>query len=126
MRYLIRLLATSSAYQLSHRDPGGWKPEHASLFTRRLVRRLPAPEIWDAISQATGVYEDLPKGDPSNKVKYVMQTVSVSDLPPKLHSALSSFGYDDRTFSTKSVTPSIVQSSVLMNNELVKAKLNHI
>ena len=77
----------------------------------------------DAISQATGVHEDLPQGDPNVKVKWVMQTVSAGDLPPKLHQVLASFGYDDRTFAARNLSPSIVQSSVLMNNELVKAKL---
>ncbi len=123
LRYLIRLLATSSAYQLSHRYGAEWKPEYSAFFARRMIRRLGAPEIWDAISEATGVYEDLPQGDPAVKVKYVMQTVSVADLPQKLHRALASFGYDDRTFGTKNLSSSIVQSSVLMNNELVKAKL---
>ena len=123
LRHIIRVLANSAAYQLSHRYPGEWRPEYAGLFARRLVRRLPAEQIWDAISDATGVPESLPIGATGAKAKYVQQTVSAADLPEKLFAALSSFGLDDRTFSARSLAFTPVQSSILMNSELIKAKL---
>ena len=123
LRHVIRLLVNSDAYRLSHRYPGEWKPDYAGFFTRRLIRRLPAQQIWDAISDATGVPESLPIGATGLKGKYVQQTVSAVDLPEKLFAALSSFGLDDRTFSAPSLAFTPVQSSILMNSDMVKTKL---
>ncbi len=111
LRHVIRLLANSSTYQLSHRYPGEWKPEYAGFFARRVIRRLPAEQIWDAISDATGVTESLPVGSTGVKAKYVQQTVSAVDMPEKLLGALNSFGLDDRTFSARSLAFTPVQSS---------------
>jgi len=132
LRYLIRLMVMSSAYQLSHRFEAPWKPKYVNYFPRRLVRRLPAEQVWDAVSQATGVFNEMNSGDYSEiggekvkgeKVKYVMQTVSPDDLDPKLRGLLTSFGLDDRTLGTKSLASSVVQSAVLLNSELVKEKI---
>lgn len=123
LRHVIRLLANSATYQLSHRYAGEWKPAYAGNFVRHLIRRLPAEQIWDAISDATGSPESLPIGTTGEKGKYVQQTVSAVDLPEKLFAALSSFGLNDRTFSARSLAFTPVQSSILMNSDLVKAKL---
>src|SRR5262249_44340709 len=123
VRHVIRLLASSATYQLSHRYTGEWKPAHAAYFVRHLIRRMTAEQIWDAISDATGTYENLPIGTTGEKARYVQQTVSAADLPPNLLAALSGFGLDDRTFAARSLSFTPVQSSVLMNSELVKAKL---
>ena len=54
LRRLIRLIVTSSTYQLSSRFDGEWKAAYAPYFARHFVSRLPAEAIADAISQATG------------------------------------------------------------------------
>ncbi len=124
LKYLIRTIATSSTYQLSHRLPqGGWKAEYADYFARHMVRRLPAEQVWDAVSDATGIYEEMPIGDSGRKVKYVMQTVSPEDVPGKIRKVLASFGLDDRTLGTRSLSSSPVQASILLNSDLVKEKL---
>jgi Protein of unknown function (DUF1549)/Protein of unknown function (DUF1553) len=123
LRYLIRLMVTSSAYQLSHRVDRAWKPEYSGYFARRFVRRLPAEQVWDAICQATGVFTEMTSGDFGAKVKYAMQTVSPDDLNPKVREVLASFGIDDRTLGVRSLGSSIVQASILMNNTLVKEKI---
>ncbi len=127
VRYLLKLLLSSSAYQLSHRlshaaDESRWKPEYVNYFSRRLVRRMPAEQFWDALSEATGVYEAIPVGPRDSKVKFVMQTASPDDLPGPLHRVLSGFGLDDRKLGVKNLNPSMVQASILLNNELVKKK----
>jgi len=122
LRYMIRLIATSSAYQLSNRVDGPWHPEYVQYFARHLVHRLPAEQIWDAISQSTGVFEEFSAEGPA-KVKYVQQTVSPEDLPLNLTKTLVSFGLDDRTLKPRSLDLSTLQSSVLLNSVLVKEKL---
>jgi hypothetical protein len=124
LRHLIRTIVTSSTYQLSHRLPqGGWKAEYADYFARHLVRRLPAEQVWDALSDATGIYDEMPIGDSGRKVKYVLQTVSPEDIPGKLRKVLASFGLDDRTLGTRSLSGSPVQASILLNSDLVKEKI---
>ena len=121
VRYLIRLIVTSSAYQLSHRLEGDWKPEYQRYFARHIVRRLPAEQVWDAISQATGVYPEITSGD--SKVRRVLETISPDDLDPKLRKILGEFGLDDRTLGFKTLRASTVQASILLNSDLVKEKL---
>jgi hypothetical protein len=122
LRYLIRLIATSSAYQLSNRVEVPWRAEYNQYFARRLVHRLPAEQIWDAISQSTGVFEEFSTQGPA-KVRYVQQTVSPDDLPGNLAKTLESFGLDDRVLKPRSLDLSTLQSSVLLNSKLVKDKL---
>ena len=123
LRHLVRLIVTSSTYQLSSRLEAPWRPSYLNYFTRRLVRRLPAEQIWDALSDASGIYPELSSGDFGLKVKYAQQTVSPEDFEPKLRKFLASFGLDDRTLGVRSLGSSIVQASQLMNSDIVKAKL---
>ncbi|MGC8881967.1 MAG: DUF1549 domain-containing protein [Bryobacteraceae bacterium] len=53
LRETLRLIARSTAYQLSSRYDGDWDITKAPLFARRLPRRLDAEEIHDAIVKAT-------------------------------------------------------------------------
>ncbi|MGI8743223.1 MAG: DUF1549 domain-containing protein [Bryobacteraceae bacterium] len=56
LKSLMRLIANSDAYQLSSRyDSAAWNPQWEPLFARKLVRRLWAEEIHDAIGQSSGV-----------------------------------------------------------------------
>jgi uncharacterized protein DUF1549/uncharacterized protein DUF1553 len=125
LRYIIRLMVNSSAYQISHRLDAPWRPEYTGYFARRLVRRLPAEQVWDAISQSTGIFTEMPAGDFGEKVQHVMQTVSPEDIDGKVRNLLGSFGLDDRYMGSKSLASSIVQSSILMNSELVKDKVRY-
>ncbi|MEJ5369556.1 MAG: DUF1549 domain-containing protein [Bryobacteraceae bacterium] len=53
LKPLLRLIAQSTAYQLSSRYDGEWDMTKAELFARRLPRRLDAEEVHDAIVKAT-------------------------------------------------------------------------
>jgi hypothetical protein len=55
LREFLRLLAESSAYQLSSRYDDTWKIDYVPLFARHYPRRLEGEEVHDAIVQATGV-----------------------------------------------------------------------
>ena len=55
LKALMRKIANSEAYQLSSRYNGEWKPSYEPLFARKLVRRLWAEEIHDAVAQSSGV-----------------------------------------------------------------------
>jgi hypothetical protein len=56
LRYFLRLIAESSAYQLSSRYDGDWNASMVPLFARHYARRLDGEEIHDAIVKSTGVF----------------------------------------------------------------------
>ncbi len=127
LRHIIRTIAKSSAYQLSSRTSGPWKPEYAAYGARHFVRRLPAEQLYDHISQATGVFVDIPIAGAGEKVKFVLQTRCPADLGGKelegVRSFLADFGQSNRDQGEKSVAGSIVQASVLLNSNLVKQRV---
>ena len=55
LRYILGVLAKSSAYQLSSFYGGTWSEAYAPYFARHFARRLTAEEIFDAITKATKV-----------------------------------------------------------------------
>ena len=50
---VLRLMANSTAWQLSSRYEGNWQPAYARYFARHQPRRLAAEEIYDAAVIAT-------------------------------------------------------------------------
>jgi len=130
LRYLIKLIVKSSAYQLSTKFEGTWKPEYANYFARRFVRRLSAEEIVDAIGQATGVQPEIPISGSNVKVKYVMQTRSPEDLGGKnlaeIQRFLGSFGQNNRSRNVKSLEGNVVQASLLLNSKVVKDRVRAV
>jgi hypothetical protein len=55
LKALMREIANSQTYQLSSRYNGTWNEAWEPLFARKLVRRLTAEEIHDAITQTSNV-----------------------------------------------------------------------
>jgi hypothetical protein len=91
------------------------------------VRRLPAEEIADAISTATGVFSSIPITETNLKVKYVMQTRSSEDLAghelEPLRLLLATFGQADRDKTDRDLTGSTVQAAALLNSKFVKDRV---
>ena len=123
LRFIIRRIAKSSAYQLSSRFSGEWSPSYAKYFARRNARRLSAAQLHDGISQATQVFPEIPIMGTNLKVKYVMQTRGPYDLEGELKVFLASFGRSNRDVADKSLASSTVQASLLLNSELIKEKV---
>jgi len=55
LKAVMRLITTSDAYQLSARYDGDWNPAWENLHARRLVRRLSAEELHDALVQTSRI-----------------------------------------------------------------------
>ena len=127
LRHIIRLIANSSAYQLSAHYDGEWKPSYASYFARRFVRRMPAEVVCDAISQATGSFTTINVADAGVKVKYVTQARSPEDLGGKdlqpMRDLLVSFGQSNRDKGEKDPGGNMIQASVLLNGQFVKDRI---
>jgi len=127
LRHLIRVIVKSSTYQLSSHFEGEWKEAYASYFARRLIRRLSAEELCDAIQQATGVFEEIPIVGSSIKVERVFQTRSPEDIVGEalrpMQSFLTSFGISNRDKGEKDKSSSMVQTSMMMNSKFVKDRI---
>jgi len=127
LRRLIRLIATSSTYQLSSHFDGEWKAAYAPYFARHFVRRLPAEEIADAISQATEVFPSIPVNEANIKVNYAMQARSSEDLGGQelepLRLLLAIFGQADRDKTDRDITGSTVQAAALLNSKFVNDRV---
>jgi hypothetical protein len=125
IKRLFRLIAQSSAYQLSSKYPGEWKDSYARYFARKFVRRLTSEELHDAIVKATGVYHDIPVPNRGITVKFATEARSPEDFR-KLRDVnffLESFGQPNRDYSQRSNEGAISQAVLLMNSPLVKNKI---
>ncbi len=130
LQHLMKTIAKSSTYQLSTRFPGEWKPEYAKLFARKLVRRLPAEQVYDSIVKATGVVTEIQIPRTDKRVQYLVQTRGPFDARASrsvdrqfrkdIQFFLESFGQANREYNEPSRDGSIIQAALMMNSALVK------
>ena len=130
LRYLITLITKSSAYQLSSRFQGEWKEPYARYFARHFVKRLPAPQVWDGIAQATGLFFEIPIRRSDRKVKYMGQILDPDDLnqpdTKPLADLAASFGLYNRFAIGDDAgggKGSIIQASILLNSPLIRERV---
>ncbi len=132
LQHLHRLIASSAAYQLSASFPAEWKPGYGRYFARKLMRRLSAEQVYDAIVKATDLQADIQIPRTDQKVQYMVQTRGPGDLrrsvtlSPQLRQDLQffaeSFGQANREFNEPTRAGSIIQAALMMNSNLVKEK----
>jgi hypothetical protein len=121
LRAFLRLLANSSAYQLSSRYEGEWKIDYVPLFARHYPRRLDGEEIHDQIVRATGNLPKYTLTGWTDPVSYAMQLPE--PLEPRSNGTaltfLNSFQRGNRDTSFRSQQGSIQMMLNLMNNTFV-------
>ena len=124
LRGFLRLIAQSSAYQLSSRYDGDWNIQSVPLFARHYPRRLDAEEIHDAISSATGVFNKYTVQGFGDPIQFAMQLPDTSE--PRSNGAvanfLNSFLRGNRDTTQRSQDSSILQQLNLMNDNFVVSR----
>lgn len=125
LRETLRLIALSSAYQLSSHYEGDWKFEYISLFARRLPRRLDAEEVVDAVLRATQTsVAFLPSGY-SEPVRWAMQLPDPTE--PRNAGAwgpfMNSFLRGNRDSQLRSRDGSILMYLNLMNSTEISNRI---
>jgi hypothetical protein len=122
VKWLMRQIVNSQAYQLSARYDGTWNPAWASLYARKNVRRLWSEELHDAIaisSQYIPTYEVGVYG----QINYAMQFPEPLATPDGSNGHISmwldSFLRGNRDDQTRSSDGSILQALNLMNDSFV-------
>ena len=125
LRAVLRLIANSSAYQLSSAFPGEWKASYARYFARKFVRRLKAEEIHDSLVAATNLFTDIPIRGTDFRAKYATETRSPEDFKGKgsalkeVNFFLETFGQTNREYSERTNEGDITQAILLMNSPFV-------
>jgi hypothetical protein len=124
LRAYLRLLAQSSAYQLSSRYEGDWNVQYVPLFARHYARRLEGEEIHDAISKATGIFNKYTVTGFSDPFTWAM---SLPDpVEPRTNGAaanfMNAFLRGNRDTTQRNQASSILQQLALMNDNFVVSR----
>lgn len=125
LRALLRLLCSSSAYQLSSAYPGEWRDEYAPYLARHYVRRLGAEMLFDAVTKATGVPVNLNVGGGAAPVRWAVQLPDTVGEPRTRVIArfLDAFLRGDRDTEPRGYGGSITQALAAMNDPAVTARV---
>lgn len=130
LKWLMRQIANSRAYQLSARYSGDWNPAWEPLFARKLVRRLWAEEIHDAIVQSSNVpasYSiNMATAIDANPVKigFAMQLPQPVRMPAGAAGAfLDYFLRGNRDDQDRSGEGSVLESLALKNDAFVMTRI---
>ena len=128
LRYILGVMAKSSAYQLSSFYPGTWRDASTALFARHFPRRLRAEELFDAITKATGVPASLAVAGNSGPVAWAGQLPDINEPGQggsggagsgSVRTFLNTFMRGDRDTEPRSSAFSISQALSLMNDSVV-------
>jgi hypothetical protein len=121
VKALLRLMANSSAYQLSSRYDGQWRPEFTRYFAKHQPRRLAAEEMWDAISSATDTQTPMTVFGFDEPLYYANQLPDPTE--PRSHGSvvnfMNLFGRGDWWTVGRNSDPSLLQLLYTMNDSQV-------
>jgi hypothetical protein len=123
LRPLLRMIAQSSAYQLSSHYDDTWSPNYIPLFARHYPRRMEGEEVHDAITKSTaipGAYAIQYFGD--QKINWAVQLPDTSEPRGNEGNAnvfMSTFFRGNRDNLQRSQSGSIQQQLYLMNDQFV-------
>jgi hypothetical protein len=128
LKALMRDIANSQAYQLSSRYEGTWNPAWERSYARRLVRRLDAEEIHDAVVLSSGVMPGyVIAGFREPRIDFAMQLPDVVNVPGGVGSQfLDSFMRGNRDDVERRSELSILQALHLMNNAFVYNRARNV
>jgi hypothetical protein len=124
LKALMRSIVNSEAYQLSSRYDGEWNPEWERLYARKLVRRLWAEEIHDAVAQTSGLIPVYRFSD-MDAVNWAMQFPEPAGFPTARGATtlfLDSFLRGNRDDQRRRGDGSVAQALNLMNNSYVVSR----
>lgn len=125
LKWLMRQIVNSNAYQLSSRYNGQWNEAWSSLYARKFVRRLWAEEVHDAITVSS---KSLPTYNLTTygPLSYAMQFPEPLGIPDgtsgNISGFLDAFLRGNRDDQPRSDDGAILQALNLMNDSLVLSR----
>jgi len=125
LRYILGVMAKSSAYQLSSFYPGTWSESYAPYFARHFARRLTAEEVFDAITRATNVGASIPVSGGMPNVTLAMQLPDVQEPGggSVIGNFLNAFLRADREGDARSNEFSVSQALLMLNDTTVTSRI---
>jgi hypothetical protein len=122
LKWLMRRIVNSEAYQLSSRYEGEWRPDWETLYARKQVRRLWAEEIHDAVAQTSGIHPVYRIG--ALATNWAMQFPETVNMPGRNATSafLDSFTRGDRNETERRSDGSPLQALNLMNYDFVVSR----
>jgi hypothetical protein len=127
LRTILRIMATSSSYQLATAyTPASWNEAWTTYFPRHLTHRLMAEEMLDAITKATSVPVTFTVSGGLGQVTQAMKLPDTLEARNNNYGRfLDEFGRGDRDTTARSNDTSIAQALSLMNDNGVVVSRVH-
>ena len=117
LKHLVRMIARSSAYQLSSRFDGEWKPAYGRYFARRYVKMLSPVQLHDSLVTATAVPGGYGSGD--SKADMARQLLDPSYVGSEVAEFMRAFGQQSRDQFPARTPASSLQAMLMMNSQMV-------
>jgi hypothetical protein len=121
LREVLRTIALSNTYQLSAQYAGA-EPD-PSYFARRLMRRLPAETLFDAIATATSIPAQFTIQGLPNATKAMQLPDPLDGRRNPATTFINNFGRGNRDDVPRTNDAAISQSLALMNDATVTARV---
>lgn len=117
VKSVLRLMANSSAYQLSSKYTGTWKPAYTRYFAKHIPRRLAAEEMYDVLQLATDTTTPMFVAGNTEPVTFANQLPDPTEPrnDAQVLEFLNSFGRGDWLNVARDPQPNILQLLYSMN-----------
>jgi hypothetical protein len=125
LKWLMRTIANSQAYQLSARYNGTYNSAWDALYARKLVRRLWSEEVHDAVAQSTNILPSYTVASNAT-LTWAMQFPEPLNTPSAgspVTSFLDAFLRGNRDDEERSGEGSISQALNLMNDNFIMSRV---
>lgn len=124
IKRIVRLIAESSAYQLSSKYDGAWQPDYARFFARHTPRRLKAEEAWDALTASTQSEVPMFVEGFSTPLTRAVQLPDATEprQDSRIRTFLANFGRGDWWRTPRDPGSSVVQVLYFMNDATINAR----
>lgn len=123
LREMIRLIVSSTAYQLSSRYEGEWKLEYVPLYARHFARRLEAEEVHDTLSQASGNWVNYTPQGFAETVRSAWVMPDPSEPGGAAGTLMTTFLRGNRDSQARRQEGSILQSLTLLNDTFIRDRI---
>jgi hypothetical protein len=116
-KHLVSTIMKSSAYGLSSRFEGEWKPEYAPYYARKFVRLLAPTQLQDAVYTATARPGNFTSR--GAKVGMSMELLDPAHATREVSEMMRAFGQVSRDEMPKKAPASSLQAMLMMNSKVV-------
>ncbi|HEU0123391.1 MAG TPA: DUF1553 domain-containing protein [Bryobacteraceae bacterium] len=123
LRETIRLLVSSTAYQLSSRYEEPWQIDYVPLYARHYARRMEAEEIHDNLGQASGNWTTYTPQGFVDTVRSAWRLPDPTEPGGAAGAFMATFLRGNRDTQPRRQDGSILQSLTLLNDTYIRDRI---